>query len=224
MTVIPLAKKYGGKEMRWNLENIKFLHQPEHFLGSFDNPKMQARHEKELEQSLNNLKTALAHEPDPLKALKILNSKDHIQFLINNIGDFRNQERLEEAVIALYGRHNAPFSSGGDAAQWESFFRECDPTLLQRCGETFPKEIKRVYRGSVSGFRKSLAWTPNKEVVDRFARRWQEQALGGEIYEVDINPENVLVYMHKNLQKRVEEIVILSPDFIETAVIRLYRI
>ena len=35
--------------MKWNIFKIKFLHQPEYFLGKFDIPQMQERHEKELE-------------------------------------------------------------------------------------------------------------------------------------------------------------------------------
>lgn len=213
-------KRKNGKDMKWNTDNIIFLHQPEYFLGTFDNPKMQERHEKELERSLNALTTALADEPDPLKALLLLNRKDHIQFLLNNLEEFRRHNRLEETVMKLYGRDNGPFSSGGDRVLWEQLFDQCDKAKLRAHGKPCPAHIKRVYRGSISGFKTSLAWTPDQKIVEKFVHRWADPSMGGgKLYEVDISPEDVLIYM----QKKHEEIVILSPDFIKSAEIREYR-
>lgn len=206
--------------MKWNIDKIVFLHQPEYFLGTFDIPQMQERHEKELKKSLLILQTALANEADPLKALRLLNKNDHIQFLLNNIEEFRKDDRLEETVISLYSRENAPFSSGGDRALWDKLFTECDRAKLSKCGKPFPAKVRIVYRGSVSGVMNSLAWTPNRKIVEKFAKRWEDPALGGgELYEVDISPDNVLVY----LQKGHEEIVILAPEYISTAEIRSFR-
>ena len=207
--------------MKWNIDNIVFLHQPEYFLGTFDIPQMQERHEKELKKSLLILQTALANEADPLKALRLLNKNDHIQFLLNNIEEFREYGLLEETVISLYSRDNSPFSSGGDRTLWEKLFTECDQAKLRKCGEPFPVNVKTVYRGSVSGVMKSLAWTPDRKIVAKFAKRWEDSSLGGgELYEVDISPDNVLVYMHKGH----EEIVILAPEYVKTAVIRPYQV
>lgn len=206
--------------MKWNIDKIIFLHPPEYFLGTFDIPQMQERHEKELKKSLLLLQTAIAKESDPLKALRLLNKNDHIQFLLNNIEEFRKHNRLEETVISLYSRENGPFSSGGDRTMWERLFTECDPAKLRSCGKPFPANVRTVYRGSVSGVMRSLAWTPDRKIMEKFAKRWEDPSLGGgELYEVDISPDNVLVYM----QKGPEEIVILSPEYISTAGIRPYR-
>lgn len=205
--------------MKWNIDKIIFLHPPEYFLGTFDIPQMQQRHEKELKKSLMILQTAIANEADPLKALRLLNKKDHLQFLLNNLEEFRQKDRLEETVITLYSKENSPFSSGGDSALWEKLFSECDPEKLKKRGNTVPAHVKKVYRGSVSGFRNSLTWTPDKKIVEKFAKRWEDKSLGGgELYEVDISPDNVLIYM----QKGHEEIVILSPEYIRTADIKPY--
>ncbi len=206
--------------MKWNINNIIFLHPPEYFLGTFDIPQMQERHEKELKKSLMLLQTALANETDPFKALRLLDKNDHIQFLLNNIEEFRKYNQLEETVIFLYSKKNGPFSSGGDRTLWAKLFTECDTAKLRRYGKPFPVKVRTVYRGSVSGVMKSLAWTPDRKIVEKFAKRWEDPSLGGgELYEVDISEENVLVY----LQRGHEEIVILSPEFINHAEIRPYR-
>ncbi len=206
--------------MKWNVSNIAFLHQPDYFMGRFDSPEMQKRHEQSLEKSLNALKNAMAAEADPLQALWLLNKKDHVQFLLNNLEEFRSNDRLEEAVIALYSADNNPFSSGGDSTLWARLFNHCDRDRLFRCGVLFPAHIKTVYRGSVSGCMRSLAWTPDKKIVEKFAEKWHDPALGGgELYEVAVLPENVLVYM----QKGHEEVVILSPEYVSQAEIRPYQ-
>lgn len=205
--------------MKWNTDKIGFLHQPEYFLGKFDIPQMQERHEKELEMHLNELKTGLSQEADPLKALNILNPKDHIQFLLNNLEEFRANDRLEEALIAVYTRNNGPFLIEGDQDMWEKLFNECEVSKLNKCGKPLPANVNRVYRGLSAEFVRSLAWTPDRKVVEKFAKRWQGSSLDeADLYEVDIIPDNVLVYM----QRRHEEIVILAPEFIKTAKIRLF--
>ncbi|MEE4242712.1 MAG: hypothetical protein V2I36_14690 [Desulfopila sp.] len=206
--------------MKWNVSNIVFLHQPEHFMGRFDNAKMQEKHELSLQKSLDAVKAALTAESDPLKALWLLHKKDHMQFLLNNLEEFQRNDRFEEAVIALYSVDNAPFSSGGDSALWAKLFNQCERSRLGRCGSPFPAGIDKVYRGSVSGFKQSLAWTPDRKIVEKFAQRWSDPALGGgELYEVAVSPENVLVF----IQKSYEGVAILSPEYVSRADIRPYR-
>jgi len=220
MTITPLFKNSQNKKMKWNIENITFLHQPDFFLGSFDNPKMQERHERELKEGLDNLKNAIAFEDDPLIALRKLNKNDHIQFLRNNLAEFRSAGRLEETVVLLYSVLNAPFSSGGDASLWRELFNMCNPDLLKKCGTPLPFQHATVYRGSVSGMKKSLVWTPDRSRAEKYADRWKDKSLGGgELFEVDINEVDVLLYS----KNRFETIVILSPAFIESANIRIFN-
>jgi hypothetical protein len=206
--------------MRWNVEDIAFLYRPDVFTGSFDNAKMQARHEQEVKRKLEKLKTAIDVETDPFEAMKILNSKDHIQFLINNIGAFQDAGRLEEAVLALYGRLNAPFASGGDAAVWINLFEKCDTTSLYNLGDPIVFVPKTVYRGSVSGLKRSLSWTPNRKRAEKFAERWKDPSLGGgEIYEVDIAKNNILIYRKYDH----EDEILLDTEFIKSAEIRDFK-
>lgn len=206
--------------MKWNVENIAFLHPPDVFAGSFDNAKMQARHERQLQEKLEAVKTALAREADPLAAMHKLHAKDQLIFFKNNLGLFRESGRLEEAVLALYGKLNGPFSSGGDVAVWHGLFAACDATRLSGLGEPLALTSATVYRGSLSGFQRSLSWTPDRRRAEWFGERWKDPALGGgELYEVDVARSNILVY----LRHRHEEEVVLSPDFIKAAEIRPFR-
>lgn len=205
--------------MEWNLTDIAFLHPPDVFTGRFDNAKMQARHEEQMHKKLETIKTALAQANDPLVAFKILHKKDHLQFLQNNLELFREAGRLEEAVLALYGKLNAPFSSGGDAALWNKLFLSCDPEMLSNLGEPVPFTSATVFRGSVSGHSRSLSWTPARQRAEQFAERWKDSSLGGgALYEVDVTDKDVLI--HRRL--RHDQEVILSPDFIATAAIRAF--
>lgn len=205
--------------MKWNVEAISFLHPPDVFAGAFDNAKMQARHEQQMQRKLEEIKTALDREADPLEAMNKLHIRDHLQFFLNNLRLFRDAGRLEEAVLALYGRLNAPFSSGGDAALWNRLFEACDTTRLYNLGEPVTFASATVYRGSVSGFVRSLSWTPDRQRAERFAERWQDQTLGGgEVYAVDITKADVLVYL---LHRREEELL-LAPGFVTSAEIRIF--
>lgn len=206
--------------MHWNLQDVHFLYPPDVFIGSFDNDKMQARHEIQIAEKLGTLMAALDRETDPLLAMKKLNIKDHLQFLSNNLNAFQLAERLEEALLIIYSRRNAPFSSDGDTAEWNSLFRQCQQDRLCKLGDPIPSQPIRVYRGSVSGCKRSLSWTPDKESARRFADRWQDSSLGGgEIYQVDVTKSDILIY-RKN---RHEEEVLLHPNFIETAEIRPFQ-
>ncbi len=206
--------------MKWNVEDIAFLYRPDVFTGSFDNAKMQARHEQQVKKKLEDLKAAIDAEADPLLAMTKLNTKDHIQFLQNNLEHFRDAGRLEKTVLLLYSRLNAPFASGGDAAVWNSLFETCDATAMYRLGSPVSFNSRTVYRGSVSGFKRSLSWTPDRKRAEQFAQRWQDTSLGGgEIYEVDITKTSILLY----LKKSPEDEILLMPEFIKSAEIRAFN-
>lgn len=205
--------------MKWDMSEIAYLYPPDVFTGTFDNEKMQARHEEQVFAKLNAMKTAVEMEADPMAAMKLLHKNDHLQFLQNNLQLFREASRLEEAVLTLYGKLNAPFSSGGDAALWSTLFLECDQERIFSLGEPVPFSSATVYRGSVSGRKRSLSWTPDRQRAENFANRWQDTSMGGgELYEVDITRSHVLIYR----KLRHDEELILSPEFIETAKIRDY--
>ncbi|MFV0437798.1 MAG: hypothetical protein ACK5PS_10470 [Desulfopila sp.] len=205
--------------MKWNVKDIAFLYPPDVFTGAFDNEKMEMRHREEVEKKLAKLKGDLAAADDPVAAMTLLHKKDHLQFLVNNVEFFREALQLEETLIALYTRNNTPFSSEGDAELWNRLFATCDRTRLRQCGSPLPFRAATVYRGTVSGCRHSLIWTPDQETVARIARKWQAPDIGGgEMFEVDVQAEQILVY----LQKRRGEEVILAPEFIACAPIRAY--
>lgn len=207
--------------MKWNVEEIAFLYPPDVFTGSFDNAKMQQRHEKQVQEKLEGIMMAIEGESDPLAAMKKLNSRDHIQFLRNNQVAFEDAERLEEVVLFLYARLNAPFASGGDAAIWNSLFESCDKTKMYRLGTPVSFSTATVYRGSISGFMRSLSWTPDRNRAEKFARRWHDPSLGGgELYEVDITRANILIY----IKHPHEGEILVDPTFIQTADIRPFTI
>lgn len=206
--------------MHWNLHDIHFLYPPDVFIGSFDNDKMQARHELQVAEKLATLQAAMERQTDPLEAMKKLHPNDHRQFLVNNLAAFQHAKLFEESLLIVYSRRNAPFSSEGDTNLWNSLFRQCDHQRLRLLGDPIPPAIARVYRGSVSGCRRSLSWTPDRQCAHRLADRWQGSSMGGgEIYEVDVNRNDILIYR----QNRGEQEVLLNPLFIETAEIRPFQ-
>lgn len=206
--------------MKWNVENIGFLHQPDVFTGTFDNAVMQARHEEQMRLKLAGMQAALDRETDPLAAMKLLNVRDHHQFFLNNKGHFREAGKFEEAVLTLYGRFNAPFASGGDASEWNRLFAECDRARLSSLGIPVTFNTATVYRGSLTGYQRGLSWTPERQKAEGFAKRWQDPSRGGgELYEMDISAGNILVF----LQHRHEQEIIIEPDFIRTAAIRTFK-
>lgn len=205
--------------MKWNIDKIGFLHQPEDFLGSFDNDKMQLRHEEQVQQKLKRIKAALAEEKDPLRAMQVLNKRDHIQFLHNNIDIFKSQGAFETAVLKLYRRKNGPYSTPDDIPTWSSFFKQCEKDRLYDKGEPVSFSSATVYRGSVIGSARSLSWSPDRSRAQWFAERWKDPALGGgQVYEVEIPLSALLVY----LTDGHEQEMILAPDFIETAEIKTF--
>ncbi len=204
--------------MRWNIDGIAFLHPPDVFTGSFDNAKMQARHEQQMQAKLEEIKTGLDREADPLQAMKKLHAKDHHLFFQNNVESFREAGRFEEAVLVLYGRLNSPFSAGGDTNLWNTLFSACERTRLYSLGHPVTTASATVFRGSVTGLVRSLSWTPDRERAKRFAERWKDPSLGGgEVYQLDITKADILVY----LKHRHEEEILVNPEFIRTAEIRV---
>lgn len=207
-------------QMKWNIKDIAFLYPPDVFTGAFDNEVLEAKHREEMQKKLDHLKRTIATEADPFIAMQKLHKKDHLQFLRNNLDGFRQAERLEEGVITLYTQLNTPFSSDGDANLWNELFEACDRKKLYDHGSPVTFSSATVYRGSVSGFKKSLIWTPERTTVERIAKRWEDPVLGGgELYQVDIKKEDVLVFLK---QRRGDELI-LTPQFIRTANIQAYR-
>jgi hypothetical protein len=207
-------------KMEWNLEDIVFLHAPDIFTGTFDNVIMQARHELQMQAKLNDIKNAVNMETDPLQAMNRLNQKEHFKFFENNKDEFRKAGRFEEAVLTLYSRFNGPFSSGGDVATWYSLFEQCDPAQLYNLGDPVAFTSTTVYRGSVSGLKRSLSWTPDRHMAERLAERWKDPSLGGGmVYQVDIARADVLAY----LKHRREDEILLAPAFISSAEIRIFN-
>lgn len=206
---------YGkGDEMSWNFDAIGFLYPPDVYMGTFDNPKMQARHEEMKQIKLDALRKAVEAEPDPLNAMMKLHKRDHIQFLLGNSNAFREAGRFEAAVLRLYSLTNSPFLSGGDPAVWDQLFDSCDRENLYALGSPFPFESARVYRIAVTAIQKGLSWTLSRKKVQAFEDRGEEQGIGrGKIYVTETARKNVLVY----LKDRKEEEVILDPQFVRTA-------
>jgi hypothetical protein len=203
--------------MQWNFKDIDFLHAPEVFMGSFDNEKMQARHEEFKKIKLDELKKAVENEQDPLDAMMRLDKQDRVRFLLNNIQAFNDAGRFEEAILRLYRIDNSPFSIGGDFAVWKDLFQSCSPGRLYALGTPITFATATVYRISVTGTEKSLSWTLSREIVKGFAKRWHEQKIGnGRIYTMDVARKNILVY----LTDHQEEEVVLDPKFMLTAMIK----
>jgi hypothetical protein len=205
--------------MRWNIDNIGFLHQPEDFLGSFDNDKMQLKHEQQVRLKLEKMKSALHQEKNALKAMLLLNSRDHVQFLQNNMDVFLADGEFEAAVLKLYRKKNGPFSTPNDIETWSAFFRRCNKQKLYDRGEPLSFSQATVYRGATIGSARSLSWSPDRKRALWYAERWKDPDLGGgKLFQVEIAAADLLVY----LTDKHEEEIILTPDFIETAAIQSF--
>lgn len=75
-------------------------------------------------------------------------------------------------------------------------FAVCDPARLSGLGDPVPfaSASAIVYRGSLSGFQRSLSWTPDRQRAEWFADRWKDPSLGGgELSEVDVARADILV-------------------------------
>ena len=173
----------------------------------FDTPGFFAIRSKELVDHLEK-------HTDPLEAMLGLHPLDHLQFLQNNLEQFRRAQRLEKAVLSLYFRKNTPFAAAGDYEVWKSLFAECDRERLSAEGKPFPYERVTAYRGSVTDNPKGLSWTVSREEAAWFLSRWQDKSLGGgTVFALDITRQDILVYIEDG--KRQE--VILKPEVAEMA-------
>ncbi len=204
--------------MKWNIKNIAFLHLPDTFTGAFDNAMMQERHERQMMIKLELLKNNIDRETDPLKAMLKLHKKDHLQFLLNNQRLFKENGRLEEAVLQLYCRQHGPFLSAGDVGLWGNLFEACDAEQLYGLGDPVSFDAATVYRGAIMGSRRSLSWSADRQTAEWYAERWKDPVGGGEIFEVDITRNNVLI----RLKQSREAEVILDPQFIKSAELRVF--
>jgi hypothetical protein len=203
--------------MQWNFKDIQFLYPPDVFMGTFDNEKMQARHEELKRTKLDALRKAVENEQDPLDAMMRLHKRDHIRFLLNNSQLFKDAGRFEMAVLRLYRVANSPFSAAGDFSIWQDLFSMSDPVKLFALGTPIPFTTATVYRISITGGEKSLSWTCNREIIKGFEQRWYEQKIGnGRIYTMDVKKENILIY----LTDRNEDEVILNPQCLPGAKVR----
>jgi len=86
--------------MEWNVEEVVFLHPPDVYTGSFDNAKMQARHERQMQDKFEQIKNAIQRETDPLKAMKILHVRDHLQFFVTIWCSFARPAGLRKRCLS----------------------------------------------------------------------------------------------------------------------------
>jgi hypothetical protein len=206
-----------GINMQWKLDKIRFLYPPDDFTGSFTNEKMQARHKAMQDQKIKELLHQLETAKNPIEAMRVLNPREHIQFLLNNLEQFKQQKCLEEAILLLYYRHNTPFTAAGDYDVWKSLLQSCDVTRLYEQGSPFPYEKVTAYRGSVTGVTRGLSWTVDQEKAAWFLDRWEDKELGGgTVFALEITREDILVY----IEDKVRQEVILIPEVAETAKVR----
>ena len=207
-----------GKNMKWNLSEIKFLYPPDNFIGSFANEKMQARHKALQDEKINDILKNLDAAVNPLTAMQTLNSLDHIQFLLNNIEAFREHKCLEETILKLYCRQNSAFASGGTYDIWHNLFLECDALRFYGLGAPFPDKEMLAYRGSIAGVEKGFCWTINQKKVDWFLERWRDKEQGGgTIFSTRVSRKNLLIYLK---EKEMGELIV-SPQFLDTANIEI---
>ncbi|TKB26576.1 hypothetical protein FCL47_09185 [Desulfopila sp. IMCC35006] len=203
--------------MQWNLDKIRFLYPPDDFTGSFTNEKMQARHKALQDQKIKEILTQLESAANPLQAMRVLNPREHIQFLLNNIETFKQQQCLEKAVLWLYYQKNTPFAAAGDFNTWKFLLNECDADRLYQEGSPFPFEKVTAYRGSATGIRKGLSWTVSREKAAWILDRWEDKELGGgTVFALEITRADILVYIEDEMKQEV----ILLPEVAETAQVR----
>lgn len=200
--------------MKWNLKKIEFLHPPDNFPGSFSNEIMQMKHKAMQEAKINAILRDLETCDEPMAAMRILNNQDHIQFVFNNIEEFKTQKCLEETILKLYTRQNSSFESGGIFHVWHDLFCQCDKAQFYSLGSPFPDEKILAFRGSVAGVVKGFSWTTNQKKINWFKERWQDKSLGGgTIFSTHISRQDILIYLNDKEQAEI----IVSPQFLETA-------
>jgi hypothetical protein len=204
--------------MQWKLDKIRFLYPPDDFTGSFSNEKMQARHKAMQDQKIKEILTQLESAENPIEAMRVLNPLEHIQFLLNNLEQFKQQNCLEKAILLLYYRKNTPFAAAGDYDVWKFLLKSCNPERLYEQGSPFPHERVTAYRGSVTGVvTRGLSWTVSRKTAAWILDRWEDKELGGgTVFALDITRDDILVYV----EEKVKQEVILIPEVAETAEVR----
>lgn len=201
-----------GKKMHWQLDNIRFLHPPDDFMGSFNNEKMQARHKAMQDEKIKQLLHDLENEDNPYKAMLILHPREHIRFVLNNLDKFKAESCLEKTVLQLYYRQNTPFAAAGDYKVWKFLFENCDRDQMYNEGQPFPHSTVTGYRGSVTGVPRGFSWTVSKEKAAWVLDQWQDKELGGgTVFALEISRKDILVYIEDD--KRQE--VVLIPELAE---------
>lgn len=203
--------------MQWKLDKIRFLYPPDDFTGSFNNEKMQARHKAMQDQKIKELLTQLENAENPIEAMRVLNPLEHIQFLLNNLEQFKQQKCLEKAVLLIYYRKNTPFAADGDYDVWKSLLKSCDTERLYEEGSPFPHKQITAYRGSVTGVTRGLSWTVSRKTTAWILDRWADKELGGgTVFALDITRDDILVY----IEDKIKQEVILIPEVAEAAEVR----
>lgn len=201
-----------GKNMHWQLDNIRFLHPPDDFMGSFDNEKMQARHKALQDEKIKQLLHDLEDEDNPFKAMLILNPLEHIRFVLNNLEKFKAASCLEKTVLLLYYRKNTPFAAAGDYKVWKLLFEHCDRDLIYKEGQPFPHTKVTAYRGSLTGVPRGFSWTVSKEKAAWILDQWQDKDLGGgTVFTLEISRKDILAYVEDEHRQEV----ILTPEMAE---------
>jgi len=203
-----------GNKMIWNLENIRYLHPPDDFTGSFTNEKMQQRHKDMQEKKISEITSQLLATTDPVTAMRVLHRREYIQFVLNNLDKFKEANSLEETVLQLYYYGNSPFASAGQYDTWTFLFESCDRSLLAGQGIPIPqKGTITGYRGSVTGKSKGLSWTVDEEKVKWILNRWSDKSEGGgSVFKIEISVDDILVYLEDDKKKEF----ILTPERVET--------
>ena len=206
-----------AKNMQWKLDHLRFLYPPDDFTGTFANAKMQERHKTIQEQKIQIILNHLESRDNPLEAMQGLHPLDHLQFLHNNLGKFKDGGCLEKTVLLLYCKNNTPFAAFGNFEEWKSLFIQCDPARLYDLGKPFPFDRTTAFHGSMTGNPKSLSWTISREETAWFLDRWQDKNLGGgTIFALEISRPDILVYTEDEQRREV----ILVPEVAEKAVVQ----
>ncbi|MFT5728394.1 MAG: hypothetical protein ACI8PB_002548 [Desulforhopalus sp.] len=199
--------------MQWKLDDIRFLHPPHDFVGSFKNEKMQERHKAMQDTKIKEIRRDLATAVLPAEAMNVLNHTEHIKFMHNNVDKFKNTDTLESTVLRLYYRNNTPFAPAGIYDTWTLLFSLCDREKLLNQGKPFPKDGCIAYRGSLTNVPWGLSWTTDIKEAQWILNRWEDKEMGGgTVYSATIHADDILIYIDD--AKRQE--IILKPEVCKT--------
>lgn len=203
--------------MQWNLENIRFLHPPFDFVGSFSNELMQKRHKAMQESKLQEIHAELENAKSPVEAMFVLHQDEHIKFVHNNYEAFNKDESLEKTVLRLYFRKNTPFAPAGVLEDWVSLLNLCDRKKLLEQGKPVSEQGLTCYRGSLTGIKQGLSWTTDIKEARWILKRWEDKSVGGgTVYSTHVHQDDILVYIVD--EKRQE--VLLKPEKVENVTIK----